>query len=210
MKIFDAMPIHSDQDLLSLRAALCQKSIRFGDFTLASGGKSDVYVDAKLTTCSAEWISVIGRVFLNKMLSRQWFPKAVGGLTLGADPIAFAIAGESVKLGHSIDAFIVRKEPKKHGRQRAIEGLDQTEGVPVVILDDVCTRGDSTRMAMEHAIDAGMNVIGAMCLVDRGEGAAELIATKFGVDLERIFTLSDLRVYQNECRKSTEAIEANI
>lgn len=187
------MPPTPEQDLLSLKTGLLEKSIRFGDFTLASGGKSDVYVDAKLTTCSAQWISVVGRVFLRKMHTRQWFPEAVGGLTLGADPIAIAIACESMTSGAPINAFIVRKEEKAHGRKRSIEGLEHTAGLPVVILDDVCTRGESTIMAMEKAIAAGMNVLGAICLVDRESGAGELIASKFGVELERIFTLSELR-----------------
>lgn len=91
------MPASSNQDLFSLKAALLEKSIRFGDFTLTSGDKTDVYVDAKLTTCRAEWISVIGRVFLSKLQARQWSPEAVGGLTMGADPIALAVASESVK-----------------------------------------------------------------------------------------------------------------
>ncbi|MGA8030724.1 MAG: orotate phosphoribosyltransferase [Bryobacteraceae bacterium] len=182
-----------EQDLISLKAALLKKSIRFGDFTLVSGDKSDVYVDAKLTTCSAQWISVVGRVFLRKIQARQWFPEAVGGLTLGADPIALAIACESMRTGAPINAFIVRKEEKAHGRKRSIEGLEHTAGVPVVILDDVCTRGESTATAIEKAIAADMIVLGAICLVDREMQAGELIASRFGAQLERIFTLSELR-----------------
>ncbi len=187
-----------EQDLLSLKVALLQKSIRFGEFTLASGGKSDIYVDARLTTCSAKWIAPIGRVFLSRMRARQWSPKAVGGLTMGADPIALAIACESVNVGQAIDAFVVRKELKKHGRQRIIEGIEQTAGLPVVIVDDVCTRGESTATAIEKAIAAGMRVIGAMCLVDREMGAGELIRVRFAVELESIYTLSELRAHRSE------------
>ena len=94
--------------LSHLKSILLRESVRFGEFTLASGKKSDVYVDGKLTTCSAEAMPLIGKVFIDKMQSRGWHPEAVGGLTVGADPIAFSIARESVELGHIINAFIVR------------------------------------------------------------------------------------------------------
>src|SRR2546428_8527168 len=106
-----------------LKDILRSNSVRFGSFTLASGETSNVYVDCKLTTCSPEAMPLIGRAFLRKLDSRGWLPEAVGGLTLGADPIAFAIARESSETGRLIHAFIVRKEPKKHGTQRNIEGL---------------------------------------------------------------------------------------
>jgi orotate phosphoribosyltransferase len=200
------MVLDSDQDLRSLKSALLEKSIRFGDFTLASGDKSDVYVDAKLTTCSALWISVIGRVFLAAFQASRWFPRAVGGLTIGADPIALAIAGESVRhrsIDRPIDAFVVRKETKSHGRKRSIEGIEKTVDVPVVIIDDVCTRGESTAVAIQRALAEGMKVIGAACLVDREMGAGELIQNRFGIELRRIFTLSELRVYRDNQRRST-------
>ncbi len=196
------MPFDAEKELFSLQNGLLEKSIRFGDFTLASGDKSDVYVDARLTTCSARWISVVGRVFLRKLQALQWRPEAVGGLTMGADPIAVAIACESVKAGRPIDAFVVRKELKKHGRQRSIEGIERTAGVPVVVIDDVCTRGESTAIAIEKAMAAEMNVLGAICLVDRESGAQELLAEKFGVRLERIFALSALREHYHETRGS--------
>jgi orotate phosphoribosyltransferase len=91
-----------------------------------------------------------------------------------------------------MNAFIVRKDAKKHGMQRFIEGLDQTQGLKVVIIDDVCTKGGSTAQAVEKAIMAGMQVLGAICLVDREMGAASLLNEKFGIDLESIFRLSDL------------------
>src|SRR6266567_6745699 len=128
------MPQNELDELSTLKEILRTKSVRFGDFTLASGETSDVYVDCKLTTCSPNAMPLIGRAFLRKLHNRGWLPEAVGGLTLGADPIAFAIARESVETGRLINAFIVRKEPKKHGMQRYIEGLDQTEGRQVVIL----------------------------------------------------------------------------
>ena len=105
---------HNTQDCNKLRELLCRKSIQLGDFTLASGEKSKFYVDAKLTTCVPEAMPLIGRVFLERIEDRGWKPEAVGGLTVGADPIAFSIARESIeKTGRSISAFIVRKEAKE-------------------------------------------------------------------------------------------------
>ena len=184
-------PLDETAERSRLKEILRGKSVRFGSFTLASGETSNVYVDCKLTTCSPEAMPLIGRAFLRKLDSRGWLPEAVGGLTLGADPIAFAIARESSETGRLINAFIVRKEPKKHGTQRYIEGLEQTEGRQVVILDDVCTKGGSTAKAIEQAKAAGMRVLGALCLVDREVGAAELLDRRFGCSLDSIFKLSD-------------------
>src|ERR1700733_752389 len=97
-----------------------RKSIRFGKFTLALGATSDVYVDARLTTCAAEAMPLIGRAFLDKIRERGWSPDAVGGLTSGADPIACAIARESLDSPPIVDAFFVRKEPKSHGMLRLV------------------------------------------------------------------------------------------
>ena len=184
---------------LSLREILCAKSVRFGAFTLASGEESDVYVDAKLTTCWPEAMPLVGRMFLRKMESRGWVPEAVGGLTIGADPIAFAIARESLETAHPISAFIVRKEPKAHGMQRLIEGLEPTSNRHVVMIDDVCTKGGSTAQAIRNSQKAGMRVLGAICLVDREMGASELLKAEFGIDLENIFRLSELRPAQDNC-----------
>lgn len=176
-----------------LKAILRRNSVRFGSFTLVSGQTSDVYVDSKLTTYAAEAMPLVGRAFLHKMRSRNWTPDAVGGLTLGADPIAFAIARESIAVGKAINAFVIRKEAKKHGTQRFVEGIEQTEGLRVVVLDDVCTTGGSTAQAVERAQAAGMKVLGAVCLVDREMGAGEMLMKQFGCGLEKVFTLTDLR-----------------
>jgi orotate phosphoribosyltransferase len=181
------------QERERLKQLLLERSVRFGEFTLVSGAKSDVYVDSKLTTYTPEAIPLIGRAFLAKMAERGWEPAAVGGLTLGADPIAFAIARESLDTGRAIPAFVARKEPKKHGTQRFVEGLEQTEGLPVVVLDDVCTTGGSTAQAIDRAKSAGMIVLGAICLVNREMGADELLQRNYGCALESIFHLSELR-----------------
>jgi len=188
------MPSDPASDLLALKQILLRGSVRFGDFTLVSGQKSNVYVDSKLTTYSAEAIPLIGRAFLRKMAEAGWVPEAVGGLTLGADPIALAIACESIpEAGRPINAFVVRKEGKKHGMQRFIEGLEVTEGLAVVIIDDVCTTGGSTAQAIQKAKEAGMQVLGAICLVDREMGAEELLSRDFACPLVSVFKLSDLR-----------------
>lgn len=181
------------EELARLRELLIRKSLRFGTFTLASNQTSDVYVDGKLTTCSAEAIPLVGRAFLRKMEERGWQPDAAGGLTLGADPIAMAVARESLETGKPIQAFMVRKEPKKHGMKRFIEGLEETQGLRVVVLEDVATTGGSTAEAIEKILEAGMTVLGAICLVDREAGAAERLRRDYGCELEHIFTLSELR-----------------
>jgi orotate phosphoribosyltransferase len=112
-------------------------------------------------------------------------------------------------MGKAIDAFIVRKEPKKHGKGKYIEGLERTDGVRVVIIDDVCTTGGSTATAIEQAQAAGMSIIGAVCLVDREMGAAELLMQKFACKLESIFKLSDLRTPNEPC-STPEPIGASL
>jgi orotate phosphoribosyltransferase len=134
---------------------------------------------------------LVGQVFLEKMRQCAWHPHAVGGLTLGADPISAAIARESVVAGPAIDFFVVRKEPKKHGLQKFIEGLAETRGLQVVVVDDVCTTGGSTIKAVERCREAGMTVLGAICLVDREQGAGQALAA-MGCPFTSIFTLREL------------------
>lgn len=194
--------------LADLREMLVSRSITFGQFKLASGRTTDTYVDAKLTTCSAAAIPLIGQAFLSVIRERGWFPEAVGGLTMGADPIALAVASQSLQgWDRPIDAFIVRKEPKKHGLGKYIEGLARTEGLKVVILDDVCTTGGSTAIAIEKALDEKMRVLGAVCLVDREEGATELIGDKFHCALASVFRLRELRSYADGFRATAESVE---
>ena len=181
-----------DSDRQQLKALLRQHSVRFGQFKLVSGQTSDVYVDAKLTTCRAAAMPLIGRLFLKKIAERGWKPAAVGGLTLGADPIAMATAHESVSAARPIDAFVVRKEPKKHGTMKFVEGLVDLSGTEVVIIDDVCTTGGSTVTAIENARAAGLQILGAVCLVDREMGAAANIEA-LGCPFDSIFTLSELK-----------------
>jgi orotate phosphoribosyltransferase len=175
-----------------LKEILLRRSVRTGEFKLVSGRTSSVYVDGKLTTLAAEAMPLIGRLFLDKMQERGWNAQAIGGLSVGADPIAIAVARESLEREHPIDAFLVRKETKKHGTQKFIEGLEQTQDVPVVVVDDVCTTGGSTADAIIKAKEAGMRVLGAICLVDRETGAQDLLKTQFDCAFDWIFTLSEL------------------
>jgi orotate phosphoribosyltransferase len=165
---------------------------RGGEFKLASGRISNVYCDARVTTCRAEAIGPIGRLFLDIVRRRGWSPQAVGGMTLGADPIVIAVARESIDQGRPINAFLVRKEAKGHGLKKQIEGLSEGPPLDVLIVDDVCTTGDSTIKAIGAAREAGLNVLGAICLVDREEGAREVIEGELGCPFDRVFTIGEL------------------
>ena len=181
------------KDRERLMELLRRESVRFGDFVLASGQRSNVYIDARLTTCRAEAMPLIGNLFLDKMDQRGWLPEAVGGLTMGADPVAMAIARQSLERGRAINAFVVRKESKKHGLRRFIEGLEIKEGVKVVVIDDVCSTGESTVTAITRVREEGMMVLGALCLVDREMGAEEMLMRDFQCSLASVFKLSELR-----------------
>jgi orotate phosphoribosyltransferase len=185
--------LDAQSDLNRLQDLLLRKSVKFGHFVLHSGQTSDVYVDCKPTTCDAAAMPAIGRLVLQKIRARDWNPEAVGGLMVGAEPIAFAVARESLELPPQVDAFIVRKEAKSHGTQKLVEGIDPTEGRKVVVIDDVCSKGDSTAVAVRNMQSVGMQVLGAICLVDREMGASDLLRREFGLELESIFKLSQLR-----------------
>ena len=159
-----------------LKRILCEKSVKRGEFVLSSGKKSNYYLDCRRTTLDAEGALATGMAVLELVRTLQPTPKAIGGLTLGADPIVAGGAGLSQQPGGPPGSvFIVRKEPKKHGTGQYLEGWQGAPGDPVVIVDDVCTTGASTLMAIEQAKAAGMKVIAAVCLVDREEGGREAI-----------------------------------
>src|SRR5438874_7327147 len=149
------------QELLRL---LATKSFRLGNFKLSSGGNSDYYIDCRTTTLDARGAQLTGQVFLDEIRRRGWKPEAIGGLTMGADPIVVAVAVTS----GTIHGFLVRKAEKQHGTAQRIEGFRE-KGARVVIVDDVCTTGASTVQAIEAAREFGFDVVGAMCLVEREE-----------------------------------------
>jgi orotate phosphoribosyltransferase len=169
---------------------LAEKSFRLGHFKLSSGGTSDYYIDCRTTTLDARGAKLTGQVFLEEIQLRNWKPAAVGGLTMGADPIVVAVAVVS----GSIDGFLVRKAEKQHGTGQRIEGFRQ-KGARVVIVDDVCTTGGSTVQAIEAAREFGFEVVGVMCLVEREEadGRSNVEKAAGGVPFVAIFTANDVR-----------------
>jgi orotate phosphoribosyltransferase len=175
------------QELLRLLAA---KSFRLGEFKLSSGGTSDYYVDCRTTTLDAKGSRLTGQVFLEEIRSRGWKPRAIGGLTMGADPIVVAVAVTSGEL----DGFLVRKAEKQHGTGQRIEGFRE-KGARVVIVDDVCTTGASTIQAIEAAREFGFNVVGVMCLVERQEAGGRPGVEKAAAPAPfvSIFTAVDVR-----------------
>ena len=163
-------PTHAQQ-LLSL---LSRTSFKLGHFTLSSGGTSDYYIDCRTTTLNAEGGRLTGEALLDLLNEHNVHLDAVGGLTMGADPIVSNIATASAWRAQSnpsvplIQGFLVRKAEKAHGTGRRIEGFSR-EGARVVIVDDVCTTGASTINAIEAAREAGMKVVAVVCIVERQE-----------------------------------------
>jgi orotate phosphoribosyltransferase len=197
-----AISTHGDslshkQQLLALLARI---SFRLGQFTLSSGGTSDYYIDCRTTTLHAEGGRLTGHAVLELLEERGIEADAVGGLTMGADPIVCNVATASAwraiqKPGSPlIQGFLVRKSEKAHGTGRRIEGFCR-EGARVVIVDDVCTTGASTINAIEAARDAGMVVAAVVCLVERQEagGRPAVEAAAAGVPFFALFTAIDVR-----------------
>ena len=165
-------PANSDHD--RLLALLAERSARRGQFTLASGKQSTLYIDARLTTMSPDGLALIGPLGLEAIERAAWRVDAVGGLTLGADPIAYAVSYASALAGRPLRAFTVRKEAKQHGTGRLIEGPFRS-GDRVAVVEDVITTGGSALKAIEAVRAAGGTVAGVLALVDREEGGREAI-----------------------------------
>src|ERR1700685_3554721 len=174
----------------NLLRTLAQKSFRLGEFKLSSGGTSDYYIDCSTTTLDAKGSRLTGEVFLEEMQRRGWKPKAIGGLTMGADPIVVAVSVVS----REVDGFLVRKSEKQHGTGQRIEGFRE-RGARVVIVDDVCTTGASTVQAIEAAREFGFEIVGVMCLVERQEAGGRPNVEKAAgtVPFVSIFTANDVR-----------------
>jgi orotate phosphoribosyltransferase len=169
---------------------LKQRSLRRGDFTLSSGKKSDYYIDARLTTMSGAGQKLIGQLGLRTLAGNAWQPRTIGGLTLGADPVAYAIAHTAAMHHRTLDAFTVRKEPKVHGTGKLIEGAFES-GWNVVVVEDVITTGDSALRAINAVREAGGIVLGVLAVVDREEGGVEKIAAE-GVRAISLARVSEL------------------
>jgi len=175
------------QELLRL---LATKSFRLGQFKLSSGGTSDYYVDCRTTTLDARGSQLTGQVFLEEIGRHGWNPLAIGGLTMGADPIVVAVTVTS----GTINGFLVRKAEKQHGTGRRIEGF-AGKSARVVIVDDVCTTGSSTVQAIEAAREFGFNIVGVMCLVEREEAKGRAAVEKAAAPAAfiSIFTANEVR-----------------
>jgi len=175
------------QKLLTL---LAHKSFRLGEFQLSSGGTSDYYIDCRATTLDAKGARLTGEVFWEEIRRRGWKAQAIGGLTLGADPIVVAASVVSGEL----HGFLVRKAEKQHGTGQRIEGFRE-KGARVVIVDDVCTTGASTVQAIEAAREFGFNIVGVMCLVEREEakGRANVEKAAAPVPFVAVFSANEVR-----------------
>jgi orotate phosphoribosyltransferase len=173
-----------------LVALLKSRSVLHGDFVLASGRRSPHYVDCRRTTMHADGLALIGALGLAAIGDAGWSAAAVGGLTLGADPVAYAIARASAGTARPIHAFTVRKAAKTHGAGRRIEGCFET-GMHVAIVEDVVTTGGSALEAAAAVREAGGTVCGVLAVVDREEGGREAIERN-GFAVRALVTLGEL------------------
>jgi orotate phosphoribosyltransferase len=175
------------QELLEM---LAHKSFRLGEFQLSSGSTSDYYIDCRVTTLDARGAQLVGEVFLAEIREQGWEADAIGGLTMGADPIVVAVAVTS----GTMHGFLVRKAEKQHGTGQRIEGFRE-KGARVVIVDDVCTTGSSTVQAIEAAREYGFEVVGGMCLVERQDahGRPSVEKAAAPANFISIFTATEVR-----------------
>jgi orotate phosphoribosyltransferase len=176
----------SDRD--ALRAQVKDKAVVHGKVTLASGKEADYYVDLRRITLDGQAAPLVGRVMLD--LTRDWQYDAVGGLTLGADPIAVSMLHAAAAEGRGLDAFVVRKAEKAHGLQRRIEGPD-VAGRRVLAVEDTSTTGGSVLTAVAALREAGAEVVGVAVIADRATGAAEKVEAE-GLEYRFAFGLEDL------------------
>jgi len=188
--------LHAQQ----LLALLARTSFRLGQFKLSSGGTSDYYIDCRTTTLHAEGGRLTGHAILELLEQNGIQAEAVGGLTMGADPIVSNVATASAWRAQwepgspMLHGFLVRKAEKAHGTGRRIEGFCR-EGARVVIVDDVCTTGASTVNAIEAARGAGMVVVAVVCIVEREEasGRPAVESAAAGAPFLRLFSANDVR-----------------
>jgi orotate phosphoribosyltransferase len=178
------------QDKLELAQLVSELAIVHGKVTLSSGIEADYYVDLRRATLHHEAAVLVGKVMLDLLSDAGLSPDAVGGLTMGADPVATAMLHQASARGMSLDAFVVRKEAKKHGMARQVEGPD-ISGKNVVILEDTSTTGGSPLAAAKAAEEAGAKVLAIATVVDRDTGARAAIESA-GYAYYSALSLSDL------------------
>jgi orotate phosphoribosyltransferase len=173
-----------------LLALLLDRSLEMGDFILSSGGRSNYYVDCRRTTMMAEGQSLVGRLGWELLNRAELIPDTIGGLTMGADPVSYAIAHTSYLDGRVVNAFSVRKRAKEHGRGKRIEGCFE-EGQRVVVVEDAISTGASALEACAAVTAEGGEVIAVLAVVDRESGGREAIEAA-GYRVYSIFQISEL------------------
>jgi len=174
----------------ALKEKLFEKAIKFGDFTLASGKKSKYYINGKMATLDSEGLNLISEVMLDMIEGLDY--NAVGGPTLGADPMIGGMIALAHNRGKKLTGFIVRKEAKGHGTQKMIEGPLEP-GMKVVIIEDVATTGGSANKAIEAVKEFGCEVVKVMVIVDREQGATDFFQS-INMPFEAIFTKTELNL----------------
>lgn len=174
-------------DLINI---LASRSARRGTFTLASGRQSSLYIDARITTMSPDGLALIGPLGLLAIEAAGWMVDSIGGLTLGADPIACAVSYASASTSRPLRAFTVRKEAKVHGTGKLIEGPFRS-GDHVAVIEDTITSGGSARKAIDAVRAGGGVVIGVLALVDREEGGRESLEAE-GVAVVSLVRASEI------------------
>ncbi len=193
----------------ALRELLADRAVVRGRVTLSSGIVSEYYFDCKKVTLSSQGAPLVAEAVVNALASISEQPAAIGGLTHGADPIIGAAMMEAARRGLRLEGFYVRKEPKKHGTQRLIENCPAPE-TPVVIVDDVITKGGSVVQAIDGAESAGCRVVGVLVLVDRLEGGAEKVRARVpAARYIALYTLKDfldVDVIRRECTKNSDRL----
>ena len=182
------MPTSIDADKSELFRLLKTQAFSKGKFILSSGKESDFYLDARIVTLSAPGAYLTARIMLDMI--KEDHVDAIGGPTLGADPMVGAVASLSYQDGRPINTFIIRKQPKAHGKQQQVEGPLLKELGSVVIIDDVATTGKAFVESIEVLQKMNIKISKAICVIDRGEGAREALA-KYNVPMESIFTIAE-------------------
>jgi len=183
-----------------LLSMIAGRSYREGDFTLSSGLKSPFYIDLKPTILHPEGATLFGSMGVEWILKENLMFDGVGGLTLGADPLVMAISLAAFRKGILLPATMIRKEPKKHGTSRFIEGVENfKKGARLLVLEDVVTTGGSAVKAIEILRNEGFEPTHVLSLVDRESGGREKFKS-LGVEFHSLFTISDVTEYYNRGR----------
>ena len=182
--------------IAELIALVHSKSLKRGTFRLASGREASFYLDAKQVVLDAHGSMLIGQAILQRLQSLGQMPDAVGGLSIGADPVTSAVVTMAGVQGIAMKGFLVRKEPKEHGTKRFIEGPVEP-GHRVVIVEDVITTGGSSLVAIDRAQEFGLIVERVITVIDRLAGGQEIRAAR-GIPLESLVTIRDLGIQPDE------------